>query len=197
MTSEAYPYNLSSYPDVDPPIPGNPCVFDEKKVVPGTQKFFTFATGRAPTEDQMAAFIHHNGPVSAGIGSDVFGLREKGCEARGDCFINATACAAANEIDHSITVVGYGTDPVRGDYCACKAETPPLFTHCTLQGALILTLPPHTLPPFSRDHQKLVVGALCKQWLHQRAARRAVRRHVRRPLPRRQPVWHGRPQNIL
>ena len=119
MTSEDYPYNLSHYPDVDPPIPNNPCRFDATKVVPDTPKFFTFTTGRAPTEDQMAAFIHHNGPVSAGIGAEVFGLREKGCEARGDCFINATACATQNTIDHSVTVVGYGTDAVKGDYCTC------------------------------------------------------------------------------
>ena len=31
----------------------------------------------------MAAFIHHNGPVSAGINANVFGLREKGCESTG------------------------------------------------------------------------------------------------------------------
>ncbi len=116
MSSEDYPYNLSAYPDVDPPIPGNPCEFNASKVIAGTQGFFTFATGRAPDEDQLAAFIHHNGPVSAGIGSDVFRLREPGCEARGDCFINATSCATITEIDHSITVVGYGTDPLRGDY---------------------------------------------------------------------------------
>ena len=27
MTSKDYPYNESDYPDADPPIPGNPCVF--------------------------------------------------------------------------------------------------------------------------------------------------------------------------
>lgn len=31
----------------------------------------------------MAAFVHHNGPVSAGINANVFGLREKGCEKTG------------------------------------------------------------------------------------------------------------------
>lgn len=120
MSSEDYPYNLSSYPDVDPPVPGNPCVFNSSEVIPETAGFFNFTTGRAPTEDQLAAFIHHNGPVSAGIGSDVFGLREPGCEARGDCFINATACATVTSIDHSIVVVGYGTDAVHGDYWIIK-----------------------------------------------------------------------------
>jgi Papain family cysteine protease len=120
MSSEDYPYNLSTYPDADPPIPGNPCEFNSKKVIPGTMNFFNFSTGRAPDEDQLAAFIHHNGPVSAGIGAGVFALRAPGCEERGDCFINATSCATVNEIDHSITVVGYGTDPIRGDYWIIK-----------------------------------------------------------------------------
>ena len=33
MSSEDYPYNLSAYPDADPPIPGNPCKFDAEKVI--------------------------------------------------------------------------------------------------------------------------------------------------------------------
>jgi hypothetical protein len=120
-TSAAYPYNLSHYPDVDPPVPGNPCVYDSKKVVPGTEGFFTFRTGEAPDEEQLAAFIHHNGPVSAGIDATIFSLREKGCEARGDCFINATTCATAGtEMDHSIVIVGYGTDAVKGDFWIIK-----------------------------------------------------------------------------
>ena len=40
----------------------------------------------------MAAFIHHNGPVSAGINAAVFGLREKGCEKDGSCFITEAMC---------------------------------------------------------------------------------------------------------
>ena len=89
-------------------------------MVAGTENFFTFRTGEAPSEDQLAAFIYHNGPVSAGVGAEVFGLREPGCEERQDCFINATSCATVNSIDHSITLVGYGTDPVKGDYWIIK-----------------------------------------------------------------------------
>jgi hypothetical protein len=89
-------------------------------VVPNTANFFTFRTGEAPDEAQLAAFIHHNGPVSAGIGAQVFGLREPGCEARGDCFINATSCATTNEMDHSIQLVGYGTSAEMGKFWIVK-----------------------------------------------------------------------------
>jgi cathepsin L len=72
----------------------------------------------------MAAFIHHNGPVSAGINANVFGMREKGCEAKGNCFITADNCndpqIKGKGIDHSITVVGYGTDKKNGDYWIIK-----------------------------------------------------------------------------
>ena len=61
MTSEDYPYNTSapsSHGDIDPPIPGRPCRFNASKVVPhsggGT---FTNATGAAPSEDQLVAFV--------------------------------------------------------------------------------------------------------------------------------------------
>jgi len=121
MTSAAYPFNDSAYPDSDPPVPGNPCAFDASRVVAGTAGFFSFRTGEAPDEAQLAAFVHHNGPVSAGIDASVFALREPGCEARGDCYINASACAAvSNEMDHSIVLVGYGSDARRGDYWTVK-----------------------------------------------------------------------------
>ncbi len=118
MTSAAYPYNDSAYPDSDPPVPGNPCKFDAAKVVEGTAfSNFTDSTGAAPSEDQMAAFIFKNGPLQTGINANVFGLRAKGCEARGDCFITKSMCASVTkQIDHSILLVGYGTDPVEGDY---------------------------------------------------------------------------------
>ena len=119
----ADPYNETAYPDADPPIPGNPCRFDASKVVAGSAGgAFTNYTGGAPSEDQLVAFVHHNGPTQTGIDADVFGLRAKGCEATGDCWITADDCkkVANKPIDHSILLVGYGTDPVRGDYWLVK-----------------------------------------------------------------------------
>jgi len=124
MSTKDYPYNLSNYPDQDPPIPGNPCRYNASLVVPGTINFFNASTGKAPSEEQMAAFVHHNGPVSAGINADVFGLREAGCEASSSCFITSAMCddpkIKGKGIDHSILVVGYGTHPAKGDYWIIK-----------------------------------------------------------------------------
>ena len=75
-------------------------------------------------EEQMAAFIHHNGPVSAGINANAFGLRAKGCEASSDCFITPAMCddpkVKGKPIDHSVLVVGYGTHAQHGDYWIIK-----------------------------------------------------------------------------
>ena len=100
MTSQSYPYNLTG-PDLSPPIPYNPCRYNASAIVIGTDAgFFNGRTGQAPSEDQLAAFIFKNGPVSAGIGADVFGLRAKGCEATGDCFITPDMCNKVKGIDH-------------------------------------------------------------------------------------------------
>jgi cathepsin L len=123
MTTADYPYNETAYPDQDPPIPGNPCKYDAAKVVSKTSGgAFTNSTGAAPTEDQLVAFVHHNGPTQTGIASDVFAMRAKGCEATGDCWITHADCNAFGnkDIDHSIILVGYGTDPVQGDYWIVK-----------------------------------------------------------------------------
>ena len=93
MTTAEYPYNLTKYKDQDPPIPGNPCRYNRKKVVKGSDGgYFNATTGAAPNETQLAAFIFHNGPASTGINADVFGLREKGCEKTNDCFITKEMC---------------------------------------------------------------------------------------------------------
>ena len=54
---------------------------------------FTNATAVAQNDErQLAAFIFKNGPVNTGIDADVFGLREKGCERVGSCFITQAMC---------------------------------------------------------------------------------------------------------
>ena len=128
MTTAAFPYNQSGK-DMDPPVLGQPCIFKETLAVAGSAwNNFTNATGPAiatkdtSAEDQMIAFVFKNGPVQTGIAAGVFGLRVKGCEADQSCFITPAMCAqvAGQSIDHSITIVGYGTDPVQGDYWDIK-----------------------------------------------------------------------------
>ena len=106
-------------------MPGNPCRYDAKRVVAGSGGgFFNATTGAAPSEDQLAAFIHHNGPVSAGINANAFALRRKGCENTGDCFITRENCndpsIKGKPIDHSVVVTGYGTDEENGDFWLIK-----------------------------------------------------------------------------
>ena len=47
------PYNTTG-PDMDPPIPGHPCLYNKKKVIKGTADGnFNNMTGAAPNEDQL------------------------------------------------------------------------------------------------------------------------------------------------
>ena len=83
IDSVLYPYNTTG-PDMDPPIPGNPCRYSKANVIENTDKnAFTNMTGGAKSEEQLAAFIFHNGPVSTGINANVLGMRAKGCEVSG------------------------------------------------------------------------------------------------------------------
>ncbi|KAK3247490.1 hypothetical protein CYMTET_43015 [Cymbomonas tetramitiformis] len=122
MSSEDYPYNTTG-PDMDPPIPYNPCRLNTSKIIPGS-KLFTNTTAVPPSagEDQFAAFIFHNGPSQAGINADVFGERAKGCEATLNCFITRDMCEmhAGKSIDHSVTIVGFGVDKEHGEYWEIK-----------------------------------------------------------------------------
>jgi hypothetical protein len=124
MDTATYPYNTTG-PDLDPPVPYNPCRFDASKVIAGTAHgAFTGSTGGAPSEEQLAAFVFRNGPTQTGINANVFGLREKGCEATGTCFITKAMCddpsIKGKPIDHSVTLVGFGTDATHGDYWQVK-----------------------------------------------------------------------------
>jgi hypothetical protein len=113
---EKYPYNLTNYPDVDPPVPGNPCRYDElKPPIEGSNGFTnTTAVPGDAGEDQFAAFVHHNGPVQAGIYAPMFGRRDNTtCNGvGGGCWVTKESCAldAGKDIDHSITIIGYGVD---------------------------------------------------------------------------------------
>ena len=55
------------------------CRYDKAKVIVGSDNgAFTNMTGAAPSEEQLVAFLHHNGPVQTGINANVFGMRKKG-----------------------------------------------------------------------------------------------------------------------
>jgi len=118
MSERDYPYNISKYRDQEPPIPGNPCKFKESKIVADYGKRITNMTGVKPGagEDQLAAFIHHNGPVSTGINANVFKYKDH------DNFVSASTCkkVAGQGIDHSIFFVGFGVDPKKGPYWKIK-----------------------------------------------------------------------------
>jgi hypothetical protein len=195
VSAETFPYNFSGA-DADPPIPGQPCEYDAAKVIPGTVRAFTNSTGPAPSEDQMVAFVNKNGPVQTGIYSDVFALREKGCEARGDCFITAAMCAQVKgkDIDHSITLVGYGTDEVHGDYWVVKSASARRAQWDGRVRARAASPPPRSHPAPRHDSSaRLVVDGLCQQRLYQRVAGRRVR--AARLLP--EHVHDRRPRELL
>jgi cathepsin L len=119
MPSELYPYNESCATkascDMDPPVPSNPCRYNAKDMIPKSDGF-TNATA-APSkfgEDQFAAFVHHNGPAQAGIYAQMFGRRDNTTcgGVGGGCWVTKESCALddGKNIDHSVTVIGYGMD---------------------------------------------------------------------------------------
>jgi len=116
MSWEDYPYNISKYPDTNPPVPGNPCKFDPAKVVPQYSSRITNMTGPAGSdEDQAAAFIHHNGPTSCGVNANVFAHHD------GEWFVRPENCSkVSGGIDHSVSCVGFGVDRVKGPYWKIK-----------------------------------------------------------------------------
>jgi hypothetical protein len=106
---------------MDPPIPWNPCRYNRSLIVNGTDGAFLFlffchgpetppfvascailcpaeflfngTTGGAPDEQQLAAFITHNGPASVGINAQVFHLMDPNCGATSSCFVTTELCA--------------------------------------------------------------------------------------------------------
>eukprot|EP00812_Abedinium_dasypus_P006053 NODE_1762_length_1067_cov_363.633399.p1 GENE.NODE_1762_length_1067_cov_363.633399~~NODE_1762_length_1067_cov_363.633399.p1 ORF type:complete len:342 (-),score=58.31 NODE_1762_length_1067_cov_363.633399:24-983(-) len=123
MDMADYSYVPAGYPDQNPPIPGHPCKYDKSKVINGTDNMaFTKTISPAHKDEaQLAAWIFKNGPVNSGVDASVFGKREKGCEKDNSCFITKDMCAQSTAgIDHSITIVGFGTDAMHGDYWIIK-----------------------------------------------------------------------------
>ena len=116
MAEEDYPYNLTAYPDADPPVPGNPCRFDAGRVVPGSVFSNHTAVPVRYGEDAFAAGVYAWGPLQVGVNADVFGERDD------DGFVTAAGCAKhdGEDIDHSVTLVGYGTDDTKGDFWIIK-----------------------------------------------------------------------------
>jgi len=175
MPTALYPYNTTG-PDSDPPVPGNPCKWDQSKAVARTSGgAFTDSTGGGPSEDQLAAFVYKNGPLQTGINANVFGLRAKGCEARGDCWITKDMCSrVSKQIDHSIVLVGYGTSAEQGDYWIVKNVSGGRST--------LWTRPPRPRPsrPASRhpppSPAELEHG-LCQPGLYLCGTRRQLRGH--------------------
>ena len=116
MAEEDYPYNLTAYPDADPPVPGNPCRFDAGRVVPGSVFSNHTAVPVRYGEDAFAAGVYAWGPLQVGVNADVFGERDD------DGFVTAAGCAKhdGEDIDHSVTLVGYGTDAAKRDFWIIK-----------------------------------------------------------------------------
>lgn len=107
LESEAdYPYDAAPYSDDGPPA----CTLDTAKVVASGYTGTTFPP-KAAGEEQLAAFVYHNGPAGAGIAGDVF----KSVDA--DHWVTDCSSEAVN---HAITAVGFGTDASRGPYWIIK-----------------------------------------------------------------------------
>lgn len=125
-STQAYPFNQSGWPDNSPP----PCRFDSAKVlvdsVFSNSTSITHAQGSGNNYGQLEAMIHHNGPMQIGINAGVFAFKVPHGQAAGVAhWVNKSGCAAAaaaglHSIDHSLGVVGFGTDQVHGDYWIIK-----------------------------------------------------------------------------
>ena len=65
-------------------------------------------------EDQLAAFVRHNGPVQIGIDADVFKNLDD------DHHITPDRCGNFTAIDHSLGIVGYNATSDKGAYWIVK-----------------------------------------------------------------------------
>ena len=126
QSAQSYPFNQSGWPDSSPP----PCHFNETAALPrsvfSNTTSVTHAQSSGDNYGQLEAMIHHNGPMQIGINAGVFKWKVPHGQAPGVAhWINASGCAAAaaaglHSIDHSLGVVGFGTDERQGDYWILK-----------------------------------------------------------------------------
>merc|ERR1711972_727464 len=89
---------------------GPECMLDTSKLIAFGYSGCIFPS-REEGEEQLAAFLFHNGPLGAGIASTVF----ESC----DDEHWVTDCSST-AIDHAVTAVGFSNHPSRGRYWIIK-----------------------------------------------------------------------------
>lgn len=90
----------------------SPCLFDPSKVLYRGWTATTECPG-GPTggEDQVAAWVLRNGPVSTAIQAEIFLQRDL------SNFVTADRChVLPGGTDHAVNIVGFGTDDQKGPY---------------------------------------------------------------------------------
>jgi len=124
-SAQSYPFNQSGWPDSSPP----PCTFSGAHVLNGSvfsnTTSITHQQSSGGSYGQLEAMIHHNGPMQIGINAGVFQWKVPHGQAPGAHWVNKTGCASAKaagltSIDHSLGVVGFGSDKEKGDYWIIK-----------------------------------------------------------------------------
>jgi hypothetical protein len=115
MTEKSYPYVENYKGEKNPPIAQAPCKYDKSKVPPGFGGFSDEVHMHGVSEDQRAAWVHHNGPTPMGVDADMFKKKDS------EHFVSREACkSGTKKVDHSVTVVGFGNHPSKGPYWKIK-----------------------------------------------------------------------------
>ena len=91
--------------------------FDATKLLPESTFSNWTTVPRSAGEDQLAAFVRHNGPVQIGIDADIFKNLDE------DHHITPDRCGNLTAIDHSLGIVGYNSSSAKGDYWIVKRRS--------------------------------------------------------------------------